>query len=137
MLLLPQQLRQLGEVNREPPRLVLGEQIGGFAPADLLLEIEIAEPLPVLVADNNQASLCSSIVQGGGKRRGVVMSAGVKVTALTLRRRVFSFPPLRSATRPWESGFLRLGTLVTAGRDNGTGITFNPAPLRPSPHRPS
>ena len=32
-LLLPQQLRQLGEVDRQPPRLVLGQQIGGRAPA--------------------------------------------------------------------------------------------------------
>src|SRR5215469_6788555 len=32
-------LRQLGDVCRDPPRLVLGEQLGCRAPAGLLLEI--------------------------------------------------------------------------------------------------
>jgi hypothetical protein len=42
-----QQLRQLGEVDRHPPGLVLGEQISRRASARLFLEIEIAERLSV------------------------------------------------------------------------------------------
>jgi hypothetical protein len=49
----------VGEVRSHPPRLILGEQIGGFAPAGFFLEIEIAEPLPVLLADDDaRASSC-------------------------------------------------------------------------------
>ena len=33
--LLPQQLRQLGEIDRQPPRRALGQQIGGRAPASM------------------------------------------------------------------------------------------------------
>ena len=45
------QLPQLGEVRRQPPRLVAGEQLGRRAPTGLLLEVEIAERLPGIVAD--------------------------------------------------------------------------------------
>jgi hypothetical protein len=48
----PQHLRQLGEVYSDPPRLVSGEQVGRRASARLLLEVKIAERLPVLVADD-------------------------------------------------------------------------------------
>ncbi len=47
----PQQLRQLGEVRRQPPRLVPGEQLGRRAPTGFLLEIKIRERLPGGVAD--------------------------------------------------------------------------------------
>ena len=40
-----QQPRQLGEVHRRPPCLVLGQQLGRRAPAGLVLEIEITERL--------------------------------------------------------------------------------------------
>ena len=66
----PQQLRHLGEIDRQPPRLVLGEQIGRRASAGLDLIVEIAKLLSVLVADDEANIIHSSIVQGGGKRRG-------------------------------------------------------------------
>lgn len=45
-------VRQLGEVGRDLPCLILREQIGGYAPAGLILEVDIRELLPVLVAEN-------------------------------------------------------------------------------------
>ena len=36
----PQQLRQLGDIRRDPPRLILAEQLGGCAPARLIFEID-------------------------------------------------------------------------------------------------
>ena len=53
------QLRQLGEVDLQPARLVPREQIGSRAPAGLLLIVEIAELLSVLVADD-EAGVYSS-----------------------------------------------------------------------------
>ena len=47
-----QQVKQLGEVNRQSPRLVLGPQIGGRAPAGLILELEIGKLQSVLVTDD-------------------------------------------------------------------------------------
>ena len=47
-----QQLRQLGDVGGDAPRLVAGEEVGGSAPAGLLLEIDVGERLPVGVADD-------------------------------------------------------------------------------------
>jgi hypothetical protein len=44
------QLRQLGEVRRHPPRLILGQQLGRRAPTGFFLEIEITKRLPVPVA---------------------------------------------------------------------------------------
>ena len=46
----PHQLRQLGEIDRHPPRLVAGQAIGRRAPTGLVLEIEIGERLPGDVA---------------------------------------------------------------------------------------
>ena len=40
---LPHQLRQLGKVHRDPPRLVAGEQLGRRSPAELFLEIDIGD----------------------------------------------------------------------------------------------
>ena len=47
-----QQLRQLGEVCRRPPRLVAGEQLRRRSPTGLVLEVEVAERLPGAVADD-------------------------------------------------------------------------------------
>ncbi len=41
----PQQLRQLGEVHRQPARLVPGQQLGRRAPTGLVREVKIAERL--------------------------------------------------------------------------------------------
>ena len=57
------------EVDRHAAHLVLGQEVGGSTAAGLLLKIEIAERLPVLVTDDEAASVISSTVQGGGKRR--------------------------------------------------------------------
>jgi hypothetical protein len=45
--LAPQQLRQLGDVGGDAPRLVSGQQVAGGTSPRLPLEIEIAERLPV------------------------------------------------------------------------------------------
>ena len=45
-------LRQLGEVRRHPPRLVAGQQLSRPASPRLVLEIEVAERLPVVIADD-------------------------------------------------------------------------------------
>src|ERR1700691_6063565 len=58
--------RQLGEVDRHPPRLLLGEQIGRLAPAGFFLDIEIAEPFPIVVA-NNEAGVVV-LLDGRGRR---------------------------------------------------------------------
>ena len=42
----------LGEVRRQPPRLVPGEQLGRLAPTRLVLEVETPKRLPVRVADD-------------------------------------------------------------------------------------
>jgi hypothetical protein len=39
---LAQQLRQLGDIGRDPPRLILAEQLGRQPPPRLILEIETA-----------------------------------------------------------------------------------------------
>jgi len=44
-LRLAQQLRQLGEVRRHPPRLALGEQLRRRAPTGLVLETDAGERL--------------------------------------------------------------------------------------------
>jgi hypothetical protein len=47
---------QLGDIRRDPPRLVLREQLGRRSPAGLILEIDIGKRAAV-------------IADGGGKRR--------------------------------------------------------------------
>jgi hypothetical protein len=42
----PHQFRQFGDVHHDPLRLVLGEQLGCWATARLILEIDMGEPLP-------------------------------------------------------------------------------------------
>jgi hypothetical protein len=46
------QLRQLGDVGSDAPRLVLREQLGRRAPAGLILEIDIGKRLAAVVADD-------------------------------------------------------------------------------------
>ena len=41
-----QQLRQLGDIRRDPPRLIFREQFGRRASAGLILEIDAREFLP-------------------------------------------------------------------------------------------
>src|SRR6516164_8410617 len=48
---------QLRDIRRDPPRLVLAEQLGRRAPAGLTFEINVNELLAVVVA---QASCCST-----------------------------------------------------------------------------
>ena len=88
-LLLTQQLRQLGEVNRQPPRLVLGQQIGGRAPAGLMIEIDVSQGLPWASFMMKQAPPLSSNVQGGGNWRG----DGTAETSTISRRPIPSFSP--------------------------------------------
>ncbi len=49
---LPQQLRQLGDVGRDPPRLVAGEQFGRRPPSRFILAIDESKCLLVAVADD-------------------------------------------------------------------------------------
>jgi hypothetical protein len=41
-----QQFRQLGNVGRDPPCLITGEELRRRAPAGLLLEIDVSEDWP-------------------------------------------------------------------------------------------
>jgi len=50
--LLPQQLRQLGEVRRHATGLVACQQVRRRTSARLILEVEIAERLPAGVLDD-------------------------------------------------------------------------------------
>ena len=47
-----QKLRQLGDVGRDPPRLVRVSRMRRRAPAGLLLEIDVGERVPVVVPDD-------------------------------------------------------------------------------------
>jgi hypothetical protein len=49
-LRLPHKLRQLGDVRRDPPRLVFGEQLGRRALSRFTLIIDVSELLAVAVA---------------------------------------------------------------------------------------
>jgi 3-oxoadipate enol-lactonase len=48
----PHQLRQLGDIHRDPPRLIFGEQLRSRPSPRLILEIDIGKLLPVVVADD-------------------------------------------------------------------------------------
>jgi len=49
--------QHMGDIHRNPPRLVAGEQLGRRSPAGLTFEINVSELLAVVVA---QASCCST-----------------------------------------------------------------------------
>jgi len=67
-----QQLRQLGDVGGDAPRFVLGQQVGRCTPPRLLLEVEVAERLPVLVADDKAGIVVLLVCPRRRKRRGVM-----------------------------------------------------------------
>jgi hypothetical protein len=50
-------VRQLRKVHGDPPGLVLREPLGDRTPAWLVVEVEIAERLPVGVADDEGLSV--------------------------------------------------------------------------------
>jgi hypothetical protein len=77
-----QQLRQLGDVYGDAPRLVAGEQVCRRTPSRLLLEIDVGERLPVVIADDEVQASVSSAVQGGGKRRAVIFDSGVPQSSI-------------------------------------------------------
>jgi hypothetical protein len=49
--------RQLRDIDGDPPRLILAEQLGGRAAAGLILEIDIGKLLPDVVSDNKAGVL--------------------------------------------------------------------------------
>ena len=51
------QLRQPGDVGRYPPRLIATEQVGGRVPAGLRLIVDVAQRLPVVIPDDEAASI--------------------------------------------------------------------------------
>jgi hypothetical protein len=63
--LLLQQIRQLGDVGRNPPRLILAEQLGRRSPPRLLLEMDIGKPLPSAVTDFESNT---DVLDGPGRR---------------------------------------------------------------------
>jgi hypothetical protein len=65
------QLRQLGDVGRDPPRLALGHGIGSRAPAGLILEIDVRQRMAVVVFHNKalhparrEAAACGHVFAG-------------------------------------------------------------------------
>ena len=64
-----EQLRQLGEVRRHPPRLVLGEKLRRRAPIGLVLEMDVGERLPVGVADDEAPPMQLEVGLVDGPRR--------------------------------------------------------------------
>jgi len=73
-LLLAQQLRQLGDVCGDAPRLVAGEQLGRRAASRLILEVNVGERLAAVVADDEAGV---GLLDGPGRRE-----AGEKAFAL-------------------------------------------------------
>src|SRR6516225_3771876 len=59
-------------VDRDTSLLIFSEQLGCRSPVWLLLEINIGQLLPLVSRTTKQASLSSSMDQGGGKRRVVI-----------------------------------------------------------------
>ena len=51
-LFAPQQIRQLGDVHRDPPRFVTGHQMRRRAPSRLILKVDVGERVAVDVADD-------------------------------------------------------------------------------------
>jgi hypothetical protein len=51
-LRLPQKLRQLGDIHRDPSCLVFGEQFCRQSSSRLILEIGVGERLSVVIADD-------------------------------------------------------------------------------------
>jgi hypothetical protein len=64
----PEQIRQLRDVDRDAPRLVLGQPLHRYAPTGLILEIYVTKRLTLSVA-TQKLSLASSACQGGVNAR--------------------------------------------------------------------
>jgi hypothetical protein len=71
-----QQLRQLRHVDRNPPRLVLREQLGGRAPAGLLLEINVSELLAAMVNHDKAGGL---LFDRPGRREAADLSVAIRL----------------------------------------------------------
>ena len=56
ILNLTQKLRQLGDIRRDLPCLVLREQLGRRSPAQVFFEVEVPERLPIRIA-HDEASV--------------------------------------------------------------------------------
>jgi len=48
---------QLGDIRRDPPRLIFREQLGRRSPAGLVLEVDIGELLTVVIAHHKAGRL--------------------------------------------------------------------------------
>jgi hypothetical protein len=64
-----QQVRQLGDIEGDPARLIACEQIGGPPPSGLGPEIHVSQARPLLSRTMKQLRLCSSMpkVRGSGE----------------------------------------------------------------------
>ena len=117
------QLRQLGEVDLQPARLVPREQIGSRAPAGLLLIVEIAELLSVLVADDEAGVYSSrrwSRAAGSGGGMSRLLRPVVKPRNLVCRTGRGQFPFMTASaahTKGSEGGFDLVYALVLRARD--------------------
>jgi hypothetical protein len=65
----PHQLRQLGDVRRDPADFVACQELRRGTSAGFILAMDISERLPIAVSDDEAIS---STDQGGGKRRSAV-----------------------------------------------------------------
>jgi hypothetical protein len=61
--LFAQQLRQLGDIRRDPPRLVAGQELGRGAPTGLILEIDMRERLPVVIGRRQKVRRSAVAIQ--------------------------------------------------------------------------
>jgi hypothetical protein len=72
--------------NGDAPCFVFGQQLRSSASPRIILEIKIAERLTVRVAHDEAGAIASSMVHGGGKRRGIGVTASCAADALPLHR---------------------------------------------------
>ena len=66
-LALLEQLRQLGNIHRNPQRLILADQLGCLSAARPLLEIDVVERLAVGVTHRECGSACSRATRCGSR----------------------------------------------------------------------
>jgi hypothetical protein len=71
-----QQLRQLGDVGRDAPRIVAGEELGRRSPSRLVLEIDVGECLPIVVADDEARV---GLLDGPGRREAARQIAIIEI----------------------------------------------------------
>jgi hypothetical protein len=69
---LPQHIRQLCNVDRDPPRLVACEPVHYITAALFVLEIDVRERLPIGVTD---AEALGGLVDGPGRREAAGVTA--------------------------------------------------------------